>query len=108
MLLPFVSLPVTGPVDGLSADAWPALLPLIPLAILVLDGRRDDGLDATAAITASILVSAALLFGLVKLGDAIVAGRSSAAASLGPGGWVLVTSLLVVTAGVVAGSLFRR
>jgi hypothetical protein len=108
MLLPFVSLPVTGPVDGLSADAWPALLPLVPLVILILDGRWDGGLDAGAAITASLLVSASLLFGFVKLGDAVVAARSATEASLGPGGWVLVASLLIAAAGVATGVFLRR
>ncbi len=108
ILLPFLSLPVTGPVDGLSSDAWPALLPLAPLVILILDGRSEDGLEAGAAIAAALFVSASMLFGAVKLGDAILAGRSVPEASLGPGGLVLLAALLSAAGGVVAGVFVRR
>lgn len=52
MLLPFASFPVVGTVDGVSADAWPALLPLVLVAITALTGRWDLGLGPVAGITA--------------------------------------------------------
>jgi hypothetical protein len=38
MLLPFASFPVVGAVDGISADAWPALLPLMIVVVISLTG----------------------------------------------------------------------
>jgi hypothetical protein len=108
MLLPFVSLPILGPVDGLSADAWPALLPLIPLTVLVLDNRSENGFDAIPAIAAVVLIAISLVFAAVKLADALVAARSVAGATLGPGPWVLLGAVVVAAGGALSGVVLRR
>lgn len=107
MLLPFASFPVVGTVDGVTADAWPALLPLLVAALIALTGRSSQGLDAIAGVTAVTAGALALLFSLVKMTDAILAVRDTAGASLGPGGWVLSAATLVVTAAATTGALVR-
>lgn len=108
MLLPFASLPVRGPVDGLSADAWPALIALTPVVFIALNNRWDDGLESISAITAVGCAGMALVFAVVKVADAVVAVRDTAGATLGPGGWILVASCVAAVAGAAYGALVRR
>lgn len=107
MLLPFASFPVVGSVDGVTADAWPALIPLLVAAVIALTGRSSQGFGAVAGVTTVTAGALALLFSLVKMTDAILAVRDTAGASLGPGGWVLSAAALVVTAGATIGALVR-
>ncbi len=103
MLLPFASFPIVGSIDGLSADAWPALLPLVVLLLITLTSRWDLGFDPLAGIAAVGMGAASLIFSLVKVTDAIVAVRDTADATLGPGAWVLTAAAVVATAGAVYG-----
>jgi len=107
MLLPFLSLPVAGSVDGLSADAWPALVPLLPVALLVIDQRSEHGLAGLTAAIGAGLAGTAMIFATVKLADAIVAARSPGA-TLGAGVWVLTASVAAVLVGLAYGVFVRR
>jgi hypothetical protein len=107
MLLPFASFPIVGAVDGLSADAWPALLPLIPVALLTLLGRWDLSYSPGMGISAVALSGMALAFAITKIADAVVAVRSAPGATLGPGSWILAIASVVVTAGAAYGVLSR-
>jgi len=107
MLLPFASFPVVGAVDGISADAWPALLPLMIVVVLSLTGRWDEGFGGTTGTIAVLASAAALVFSVVKLTDAVIAVRETAGAAVGPGGYVLIASVTVVTVGAAIGALSR-
>lgn len=107
MLLPFASFPVVGSVDGIAADAWPALIPILLVVIVSISGRWDLGLEPVAGIIALLGATAALVFSLVKVTDSVIAVRDTAGATVGPGGFVLAVSALVITAAVTAGTLVR-
>ena len=107
MLLPFASFPIVGAVDGVSADAWPALLPLVLVVILTLRGRWDHGLEPIAGVTAVVAASASLVFALVKVADALVAVRETPGATMGPGAFVLSAATAVTVAGTAAAALAR-
>lgn len=107
MLLPFASFRFVGSVSGLSADAWPALLPLTIVVLVALTGRWDLGLEPGPAIAAVALSGTALVFTLVKVADAIVAVRDTPGATLGPGAWVLTAAVLVATGGSAFGAFSR-
>jgi len=107
MLLPFASFPVIGSIDGLSADAWPALLPLIPVVLLALTGRWEHALGPTPGIAAVALCGLSLVFSLVKVADSIVSVRDTADATLGTGAWVLTAAVMVTTSGAAFGSFSR-
>ena len=103
MLLPFASFPIVGSIDGLSADAWPALLPLVVLLLITLTSRWDLGFDPLPGIAAVGMGAASLIFSLVKVTDAVVAVRDTTGATLGPGVWVLTAAAVIATAGTVYG-----
>jgi len=107
MLLPFASFPVIGSIDGLSADAWPALLPLITVVLLALTGRWEHALGPTPGIAAVALCGLSLVFSLVKVADSIVSVRDTADATLGTGAWVLTAAVMVTTSGAAFGSFSR-
>ena len=107
MPLPFASFPIIGSVDGLSADAWPALLPLIPVLLLSLTGRWDHGLEPVAGIAAVALCGLSLVFSLGKVADSILAVRDTIGATLGVGAWVLTAAVTVATGGAAFGSFSR-
>jgi len=107
MLLPFASFPVVGSVDGISADAWPALLPFIPLLVLVLTGRWNVSFAARPGIAAVALCGLSLAFSLVKLLDAVVSVRETAGATLGAGAWSLIAAVSVATGGAAFGAFSR-
>lgn len=107
MLLPFASFMFIGSVDGLSADAWPALLPLTVVALVALTGRWDLSLEPGPAVAAVALSGASLIFALVKVADAVVAVRDAPGATLGPGAWVLTAAVMVTTGGSAFGAFSR-
>lgn len=107
MLLPFASFMFIGSVDGLNADAWPALLPLTVVALLALTGRWDLSLEPGPAIAAVALSGVSLVFALVKVADAVVAVRDTPGATLGPGAWVLTAAVLVAAGGSAFGAFSR-
>ena len=99
MLFPFATLPVLGALDGVEAEAWPALLPLAPVVLAAAFGDWRRGLRPAAAIPLILLTCAAVLFAVVKLTDALVAVGDTAGASTGAGGFVLVGSTLMTLVG---------
>lgn len=107
MLLPFASFPIVGPVDGIAGDAWPALVPLVVVAGVTLSGRWDRGLEPGAGVTAVASAGLALVFGLVKVADAIVAVRQAAGATVGPGAFALAAAAAVVAGAAAFGALAR-
>ncbi len=107
MLLPFASFRFIGSVNGLNADAWPALVPLTVLVLISLTGRWDLSLEPGPAIAAVTLSGASLVFALVKVADAVVAVRDTPGATLGPGAWVMTAAVIVATAGSAFGAFSR-
>lgn len=101
MVFPFATLPVYGALDGVAADAWPALLPLIPVVVAAAVGDWRRGLRPLAGIVAVIAGCAAVLFAVVKLADVMMAVRDLEAASLGAGGIVLVAGCLIALTGTI-------
>ena len=78
MLFPFVTLPVLGILNGVGAEAWPALIPLLPVVLVAAIGDWNRALGPTAALTAIVTVCLGVVFAVVKLADAILAVRSTA------------------------------
>jgi len=106
LLLPFVRLPVLGAIDGIGADAWPALLPAVPAVAAAVFGDWSRGNGPLVGTTALVLACAGLLFAVVKLADALIAIRGVDGASFGAGSPVLVAAMATVVAG--AGLSLRR
>ncbi len=107
MLLPFASFPIVGSVDGISADAWPALIPLVPMAVIAMSGDWSHGLDSGPGITTVVLGGTSLVFALVKVADAVVAARDTQGATLGPGSLVLAAAASVAVAAAGFGALSK-
>ena len=99
MAFPFVTLPVVGVIAGIEADAWPALLPLIPVVAAAALGEWDRGLRPPAAIPLILSGSLAVLFAVFKLTDALVSVADTAGASLGAGAFVLLGGTLIALSG---------
>lgn len=107
-LLPFASFPVAGTLDGLAADAWPALVLLAPVAAFTFLGPQQLGWSTGVGITAVVLAAGSFVLASAKVADASRAVGDVAGASLGPGSWVLAASTLVTLLGTVLGALARR
>jgi len=110
LLLPFISSPATGSVNGISGDAWPAVALLAPVVAMALLGDRREGFSAWATASSVLLTAAATLFAVQKLVDAVRATRLDQAAgevSVGIGAWVLVTGCVIALIGA-AGTMSRR
>lgn len=108
MLLPFASFPASGAVDGITADAWPALIPLLAVTIVLMATGWEDDLEAGAASIVVVCAGAALVFSVVKVTDSALAARAAAGASMGPGSIVLAVASAVATGAVAAGVLAAR
>jgi hypothetical protein len=101
MLFPFVTLPVVGVIDGIEADAWPALIPLLPVLAAAVLGDRTEAPGPGAGVALVLLACSSLVFAIVKLSDAIIAVRNVAEGSVGAGPTVLVGGALVAMVGCV-------
>ena len=101
LLFPFVSFPVLGVVDGISADAWPALIPLLPVAIVAATGDWSVGPPPWVAVVLVLMACAAVLFAVVKAVDAALATQTVGEASVGAGPIVLVAGTLIALGGCV-------
>lgn len=99
LFLPFVSLPVVGVVDGIAAEAWPALVVVAPVALMAAFGDWAAGNSPLRGISATILGCGATVLAATKLADAIGAVKDLETASLGAGAPLLVGSMALVTAG---------
>ncbi len=99
MVFPFATLPVLGIIAGIEADAWPALLPLIPVVATAAVGDWDRRLRPPAALGLILCSCLAVLFAVFKLSDALVSVADTAGASLGAGAFVLLGGTLIALAG---------
>jgi len=99
MAFPFATLPVVGVIAGIEAEAWPALLPLIPVGAAAAFGDWGRGLRPPVAIPLILSASLAVLFAVFKLTDALVSVGNTAGASLGAGAFVLLGGTLIALAG---------
>ncbi len=99
LVLPFVTLPVIGSIDGFGSDAWPAVAALAPVVLLAVTGDWSRGSRPLAGTIALLLACGGLVFSVAKLTDAIVAARDATGGSLGPGAGVLVGGCAVAAAG---------
>ena len=107
VLLPFASFPIVGSVDGFKADAWPALIPLVPMAIIAVRGDWAHGFDSGSGIAAVVLGGLSLVFALVKVADAMVAVRNTTGATMGAGSVVLAGAVAVAVGGAASGAFSR-
>ncbi len=107
MLLPFASFPIVGSVDGISADAWPALIPFVPMAVIAMSGDWSHGLDPGPGLATVVLGGTSLVFALVKVADAVVAARDTQGATLGPGSLVLAAAAFVAVAAAAFGAFSK-
>jgi hypothetical protein len=101
LLFPFVTLPLLGVLDGISADAWPALLPLLPVAFAAALGDWTLSPRPWAAVALILLACSSVLFSVVKVVDANGAVSSVDDASLGAGPLVLLAGAVITLAGCV-------
>lgn len=99
LALPFARFPVVGAVDGFGADAWPALLPLVPAVAGALLGDRTQGTRPLAGTLSLISACGGGVFAALKLSDALIAVRGVSGASLGAGPMVLLAAVMVVIGG---------
>lgn len=99
LLFPFATFPVLGVLNGIDADAWPALLPLAPVVAVAVIGDWSRGLRPMAAFPVIVMACLAVLFAVLKLADAAVATRDIAGASLGAGNFVLLGGTLIALTG---------
>lgn len=102
LLFPFATLPVLGVLDGLEADAWPALIPLLPVVLVALIGDWGRGLRPGPAVGVIAAACLAVLFATAKLADAVLAVRAATGASMGAGAFVLLGGTLIALGGTAA------
>ena len=108
LLATFASFPFVGAVDGIEADAWPTLVPLVPVAVVAAFGDASEGIDAGPGLLLLVGTCAAIVFALVKTSDAVIATRAVASASVGIGPFGLVLGCTVAAAAVTVGIVTRR
>jgi hypothetical protein len=99
LVLPFVTLPVIGSIDGFGGEAWPAVAALAPAVLLAAVGDWSHGSAPVPGGVALACACGGLVFAVTKLADAIVAARDAAGGALGPGAGVLVGGCAVAAAG---------
>lgn len=102
MPFPFATLPVLGVLNGIEADAWPSLIPLLPLVLFASMGDWGRGLRPTAAIAVIVPACLAVIFAVAKLADAVLAVRATTGASMGAGAFVLLGGTLIALGGAAA------
>jgi hypothetical protein len=111
LLLPFLSAPLLGSINGAGAAAGAAVVVLlVPAAVAVL-GDRHEGFGLVAALVAAACAAAATIFAAAKVVDALAAARdvrdAGVTATVGAGPWTLLAGCAIVLVGIIA-SLSRR
>ncbi len=89
LFLPHARFPGIGAADGFTADTWPVMLALLPVALMAVLGDRGEGHRLPAATAGLILSCAALVFAVVKVIDAVAAVGPIEGAAVGVGIWVV-------------------
>jgi len=111
LLLPFLTAPLLGTVDGAGAAAGVAVVLLLVPAGIALLGDRREGFGLVTALVTAACASAATLFAAAKVVDTLAAARdvrdAGVTAQVGPGPWTLLAGCAIVVAGIIA-SLSRR
>lgn len=106
LALPFATFPDRSAIAGIEGSAWPIMLLLGPLMILMVGGDRREPPTQPVVWAAALLSIGGIAFAVVKLIDAWIAA-ADVSGSVGIGAWVLVAATLVAGAGVGLG-LSRR
>lgn len=99
LLLPQVSFPSAGIVDGFRGAAWPVLIPLAPLVLFALLGDRVEGYRLPVAVLAVLLACTAVVFAVAKAVDAATAAGAVDGAAVRAGPWVVLAGTGVVLVG---------
>ncbi|MCJ7726931.1 MAG: hypothetical protein MUP76_11170 [Acidimicrobiia bacterium] len=102
LALPFATLGEDGSIGGIEADAWPVMLFLGPMLLLLLFGDRGDAPARAIAWIATGLAAAGLAFAVVKAVDAHLAA-ADASGTVGAGPWVLVAGAATALVGIAIG-----
>lgn len=89
LFLPHARFPGIGAADGFTADTWPVMLALLPVALMAVLGDRGEGHRLPTAAVGLLLSSAALGFAVVKVVDAVAAVGPIEGAAVGVGIWVV-------------------
>ena len=89
LFLPQARFPGIGAADGFTADTWPVMLALLPVALMAVLGDQGEGHRLPAAAAGLILSCAALVFAVVKVIDAVTAVGPIEGAAVGVGTWVV-------------------
>ena len=109
--LPFLNSSLTGSVNGIEGDAWPAVVALLPLALASVSGDRRESFGSVGTLLAALAAAAATLFSVSKLVDGLRAVDSLQAigqeASIGIGAWLLLGGSVFALFGAALG-LSRR
>ena len=111
LLMPFVSSPMTGSINGIDGYAWPAVALAAVPAVFALIGDRREGFWTPLALLAIVITSGAALFTVAKAIDAADAAQTARTligeGSIGAGTWILVVAMIGSLFGSVW-SLSRR
>lgn len=103
LVLPYVTTDLVGDTGGWDATGWPAVGFLTCSALVALVGDRREGLPGPGTLLTTLLAAAACVFAAAKFVDAARAvdtfEKTAAAASIGPGIWLLATAALIGLAG---------
>ena len=102
LALPFVTFPGMDGIGGIEGAAWPVMLLLCPVLLLLGTGDRIEAPSLPVASMATGLAVGALVFAIVKLADSSMAA-SDAGGSVGPGAWFLVIGAAVTVTGAALG-----
>ncbi len=101
MPLPHLQADLTGSVNGVTGDAWPAAVALVLLALLALVGDRAEGFGPGRVLVGLMLAGFAVVFTAVKAADASQAA-DLAGGSIGYGVWVLAVGAVLGVVGTLA------
>lgn len=102
LALPYATVGGLGTLDGLSADAWPVVLPAGALGVLALAGDRREPPSRWAAVLGVLLALGAAGFAVLKVADARAA-VADAGGSVGIGAWAVSAASLVLLGGAALG-----
>jgi hypothetical protein len=100
--LPFVTLDALGTIGGIDADAWPVLLFLGPLLLLLILGDRREAPARPIVWIGMGVAAGGLAFAVIKMADARLAVAETPG-SLGAGPWVMIAGAVTALVGIALG-----
>lgn len=111
LVLPFVSSPLIGTINGIDGYAWPAVALAALPALLALLGDKREGFWTPLALLAIVATAGAALFSVAKAIDAADAAQTARTlageGAVGVGAWVLLVAMVTALIGSVL-TLSRR